>query len=138
MKSSNDLPFVGARDRRVQLLIDVRKGPRQKRFSIASDVSQAVKAAQEGGFASLFENDTENWWAFVRERLDLGAKKLMIRIDLEDASLTPWYLWLLFSAQEHGRALSLKGALVPDYENEPDAALETPKGREQVPYFVLS
>ena len=110
----------------------------QKRFSVAGGVSQAIKAAQEGDFTSLFENDTESWWDFVRERLDLGADELMIRIDLEDHSFGPWYAWLLFSVQELGSALSLEGVLIPDYENEPDAALATPEGREQVPYFVLS
>jgi hypothetical protein len=92
----------------------------------------------QGDFTSLFENDTESWWTFVRERLDLGADELMIRIDLEDDSVGPWYLWLLFSVPEHGSALSLEGVLIPDDENEPDAALPTPEGREQVPYFVLS
>lgn len=110
----------------------------QKRFSIASDVSQAIKAAHEGDFTALLEDDTERWWAFVRERFDLGADELMLRIDLEDASLGPWYIWLLFSIQEHGSALELEGVLIPDYENEPSAALATPEGREQVPYFVLS
>lgn len=110
----------------------------QKRLSIASGVSQAIKAAHEGDFESLFEDDTESWWAFVRERLDLGADELMLRIDLEDASLGRWYLWLLFSVQEYGTALALEEVLIPDYENEPDAALATPQGREQVPYFVLS
>lgn len=110
----------------------------QKRFSIASGISQAIKAAREGDFTSLLGDDTESWWAFVRERLDLGADELMIRIDLEDASFGPWCLWLLFSVQELGSALALEGILVPDYENEPGAALATPEGREQVPYFVLS
>jgi hypothetical protein len=110
----------------------------QKRFTIASDVSQAIKAAQEGDFASLFENDADKWWVFVRERLDLGADELMIRIDLEDDSFGPWYVWLLFSAQNYGRAISFEGVLIPDYETEPDSALATPEGREQVPYFVLT
>jgi len=110
----------------------------QERFTIASGVSRAIKAAPEGDFASLFENDADSWWAFVRERLDLGADELMIRIDLEDDSFGPWYVWLLFSVQEHGRTLSLESVLIPDYENEPDAALATPEGRERVLYFVLS
>ena len=110
----------------------------QKRFSIASGVSGALKAAHEGDFSSLLESDTENWWAFVRERIDIGADELMIRIDLEDDSFGQWYLWLLFSVQEHGSTLALEGVLIPDYENEPGAALAIPKGREQTPYFVLS
>lgn len=110
----------------------------QNRFSIASGVSQAIKAAQEGDFASLFENSAESWWVFVRERLDLGADELMIRVDLDDDSFGPWYMWLLFSVEEHGSALSLEGVLIPDYENKPNTALATPEGREQVPYFVLS
>ncbi|MHB2029643.1 MAG: hypothetical protein ACYCPT_12620, partial [Acidimicrobiales bacterium] len=73
----------------------------QKRFSMASGVSRAIKAAQEGDFASLFENDIDSWWNFVGERLDLGADELMIRIDLEDDSLGPWYMWILFSVVEH-------------------------------------
>jgi hypothetical protein len=109
-----------------------------KRFSIASDISRAITAAREGDFTSLLEKDTERWWAFVRERFDLGDDELMIRIDLEDDSFGPWFLWLLFSVQEHGSALALEEVLVPDYENEPGAALATPEGREQVPYFVLS
>lgn len=57
----------------------------------------------------------------------------MIRIDLEDDSFGPWYVWLLFNVQEHGSALSLESVLIPDYEMEPDTALATPQGREQVP-----
>jgi hypothetical protein len=110
----------------------------QKRFTIAGGLSKAIKAAQEGDFASLLESDTDSWWAFVRERFDLGTNELMIRIGLEDKSFGPWYLWLLFSVEEDRIALSLKGVLIPDYENEPDAGLAIPDGQEQVPYFVLS
>ena len=109
-----------------------------KRFSVASDVSQAVQAAHEGDFAALLEGDAERWWAFARERIDLGADELMVRIDLEDADFGPWCIWLLFSLQEHGSALALESVLIPDYENDPGAAQATPKGQEQVPYFVLS
>lgn len=110
----------------------------QKRFTIASGVARAIKAAQEGDFASLLESDTDSWWTFVRERLALGADELMIRIDLEDDSFGPWYVWLLFNVQEHGGARLLESVLIPDDEMEPDTALATPQGREQVPYFILS
>jgi hypothetical protein len=62
----------------------------------------------------------------------------MVRIDLEDADFGPWCIWLLFSLQEHGGTLALESVLIPDYENDPGAAQAMPKGREQVPYFVLS
>jgi hypothetical protein len=110
----------------------------QKRFSFASDVSQAIQAAHEGDFTALLEDDAERWWAFARERIDLGAEELMVRVDLEDADFGLWFIWLLFSLQEHGSALALESVLIPDYENDPGAAQATPKGREQVPYFVLS
>jgi len=109
-----------------------------KRFSVASDVSQAIRAAHEGDFAALLEDDAEKWWAFVKEQIDLGADELMLRIDLEDADIGQWFIWLRFTLQEHGRALALESVLIPDYENDPGAAQATPKGQEQVLYFVLS
>ena len=109
-----------------------------KRFTAAAEVSRAMQAAGEGDFASLFEGETDEWWAFVRERIDLGADELVIRIDFEDASFGPWCVWLSFSVQERGTALSLDDVFVPDYENHPEAALANPEGREQVPYFILS
>jgi hypothetical protein len=54
----------------------------------------------------------------------------MVRIDLHDESFGPWFLWLLFNVQDHGSALSLEDVLIPDYENDPEATLSTPKGRE--------
>jgi hypothetical protein len=109
-----------------------------KRFRTAADISHVLKAAREGDFDSLFGKDSEGWWDFVRERLDLGADELMIRLDLEDPDFGRWFLWLLFSVQENNRALVLEEVLIPDYEENPKAALQTPQGREQVPCFVLS
>lgn len=85
-----------------------------------------------------WRTETDSWWAFVDERLGLGADELMIHIDLDDDSFSPWYVWLLFCVQECSSSLSLESVFIPDYENEPDAALATPEGREQVPYFILS
>ncbi|MGC1420097.1 MAG: hypothetical protein WA786_08265 [Acidimicrobiales bacterium] len=109
-----------------------------KRFTKAGDISHVLKAALEGDFASLFEEHLDDWWDFVKERLDLGADELMIRLDLEDPDFGEWFLWLLFSVEEETQALALEEVFVPDYEENPKAALETPLGREQVPYFVLS
>ena len=110
----------------------------QERFSTPAGIAQAVNAAHDGDFTTLLGEDAETWWIFVRERIDLGANELMLRIDLVDDDLGPWYMWLLFFVQEHGNALALDAILIPEYENDPKAALATPAGREQVPYFVLS
>ena len=109
-----------------------------ERFNSASEVSQAIKAAQEGDFSVLLQDDSQMWWAFVRERLDLGADELMLRIDLEDVALGPWCIWLVVSVQEQGGSVALEAIFVPDYENDHEAALAMPEGQEQVPYFVLS
>jgi len=110
----------------------------KKRFSSASDISQVLAAASDGNFDSIFGEESERWWDFVRERLDLGADELMIRLELEDPDFRRWFLWLLFRVEEDSRALALEEVLVPDYEAKPEAAIEIPQGREQVPYFILS
>jgi hypothetical protein len=57
-----------------------------------SDISQVLSAASEGDFDSIFEKESEGWWDFVRERVDLGADELMIRLDLEDPDSGTWFL----------------------------------------------
>jgi hypothetical protein len=103
-----------------------------------SDISQVLRAASEGYFDSIFGKESEGWWDFVRERVDLGADELMIRLDLEEPDSGTWFLWLLFSVQENSLALTLEEFLIPDHETKPEAATEIPRGLEQVPYFVLS
>jgi hypothetical protein len=109
-----------------------------KKIIVASDVSEMIQAASEGNFEIIFGDDVEDWWSFVRERLNLGTDELMIRLDLEDPVFGKWSIWLVFSVEVHGRALAFEEILIPDYENEPESAQAIPLGREKVPYFVLS
>lgn len=110
----------------------------KKRFTTANDISQVLAAVREGNFDSIFGEESERWWEFVGDRLDLGADELMIRLDLEDPDFGRWFLWLVLSVDESSRALALEEVLIPDYETKPEAAIEIPQGREPVPYFVLS
>jgi hypothetical protein len=110
----------------------------KKKFSTSSDISQLIAAASDGNFNAIFGKESEEWWDFVIDRVNLGADELMIRLDLEDPDIGRWFLWLVFSVHENGQALALEEVLIPDYETEPESAIEIPLGREQVPYFVLS
>ena len=111
--------------------------PMQRRLSTEVEISRAVHEALEGDFTYLLGGDAGRWWAFVGERLEMGADELMVRIDLEDDSSGPWFMWLVFSVVDCGNALSLIKVSIPDPEGKPEAALAIPEGREQVPYFVL-
>jgi len=109
-----------------------------KKFTTTRDVADVLSAASAGDFDALFADGIERWWDFVNERLDLGADELMIRLDLEDADFGAWYVWLVFSALQSPRALTLEEVLLPDYEANPASALALPQGREQVPFYVLA
>jgi hypothetical protein len=56
------------------------------------DISQVLRASSEGNFDSIFGKESAGWWDFVRERVDLGADELMIRLDLEDPDSGTWFL----------------------------------------------
>jgi hypothetical protein len=109
----------------------------QKRLHTEVAISRAIREARTGDFTYLLGEDAERWWAFVGDRIEMGSDELMIRIDLDDDSSGPWFMWLVLSVEDSGKSLSLKQVCIPDSEGNPEAALSVPVGREQIPYFVL-
>ena len=108
-----------------------RRGGGGRRFA------EAIAAAQEGDFEPLLGNCAEDWWEFVRERLELGANQFMLRIEMEDATFGPWYTWVVYEEVDRGSSIALTNLLIPDYATNPEAALAIPDGYEQVPYFAV-
>jgi hypothetical protein len=101
-----------------------------------ANIADALDAAHRGDIEPLMRDRTEDWWNFVRERLDLGADQLMIRIENDDPAFGSWYLWLVFEVVDQHSGIALMRILIPDYEAKPDSALVIPQGYEQVPYFA--
>ena len=96
-------------------------------------VADLLDAAQRGDFGSLFGNDAEDWWSFVRERLELGADQLILRMDDHT-----WRLWVAYEVADSGRALAMVQMFIADYEKSPETrAVAIPEGYEEVPYFTL-
>ena len=100
----------------------------------ASTVVDAINQAYGGDFAPLLRDCEEDWQTFVRERIDLGADQLMIRIEMTDEG-RPWYAWLVCEVVSERSAIAISQVMVP--QSESDAALAIPEGYEQVPYFAI-
>jgi hypothetical protein len=101
-----------------------------------ANIADAINDAKGGDFGALLGDRTEDWWSFVRERLDGGASQLMLRIEHDDSAFGSWYMWLEFEGDDQCSSIALTRILVPDYETKPDSALAIPDGYEHVPFFV--
>lgn len=110
---------------------------RAKKGGRSGSFVNTLDAAEKGDFEPLLGDHTEDWWNFVRERLDLGAKQLMLRIESEDPAFGPWYSWLVYEEADGGSSIALTRIIIPDYETNADSALAVPDGYEQVPYYAF-
>lgn len=110
---------------------------RARRGGGGRSFTEALDAAQKGDFEPLLGDCAEDWWEFVRERLELGTSQFMLRIEVEDPAFGPWYTWLVYEQVDRGSSIALTQLLIPDYATNPEAALAIPDGYEQVPYFAV-
>ena len=110
---------------------------RARRGGGGRSLPEALGAAQKGDFEPLLGAYAEDWWEFVRERLELGTDQLMLRIEMEDPAFGPWYTWVVYEQVDRGSSIALTQLLIPDYATSPEAALAIPDGYEQVPYFAV-
>jgi hypothetical protein len=110
---------------------------RTRRGGGGRSFTEALDAAQKGDFGPLLGDCAEDWWEFVRERLELGTSQFMLRIEVEDPAFGPWYTWLVYEQVDRGSSIALRQLLVPDYATNLEAALAIPDGYEQVPYFAV-
>jgi hypothetical protein len=111
---------------------------RTRRGGGGRSFTEALDAAQKGDFAPLLGDCAEDWWEFVRERLELGTSQFMLRIEVENPAFGPWYTWLVYEQVGRGSSIALTQLiLIPDYATNLEAALAIPDGYEQVPYFAV-
>ena len=110
---------------------------RARRGGGGRSFTKALDAAQKGDFEPLLGDCAEDWWEFVRERLELGTSQFMLRIEAQDPAYGPWYLWLVYEQVDRDSSLALTQLLIPDPATNPAAALAIPDGYEQVPYFAV-
>jgi hypothetical protein len=110
-----------------------RRGNRSQ-SSQASNVVDAINEAYRGDFAPLLRDCEADWQTFIRERIDLGADQLMIRIEMTDEG-RPWCAWLVCEVVSERSGIAISQVMVP--QSETDAALAIPEGYEQVPYFGI-
>jgi hypothetical protein len=110
---------------------------RSKKGGRSGSFVTTLDAAEKGDFEPLLGGHTQDWWNYVRERLDRGATRLMLRIENEDPAFGRWYAWLVYEGDDSGKSIALTNILIPDYETKADSALAIPDGYEQTPYFAL-
>ena len=110
---------------------------RARRGGGGRSFTEAMDAAQKGDFGPLLGDCVEDWWEFVRERLELGTSQFMLRIEVEDPAFGPWCTWVVYEPVDRGSSLALTQLLIPDPATNPAAALAIPDGYEQVPYFAV-
>ena len=110
---------------------------RARRGGGGRSFTEAMDAAQKGDFGPLLGDCVEDWWEFVRERLELGTSQFMLRIEAQDPAYGPWYLWHVNEQVERDRSHARTQLVIPDPATNPAAALAIPDGYEQVPYFAV-
>jgi len=96
-------------------------------------VKDLLDAALHGDFSSLFGDDGEVWWSFVRDRAELGADQVMLRVDTGT-----WCCWLVYEVVDNRSGIAMTQMLIPDYEKRPETAMAIPAGYEQVPYLTIA
>jgi hypothetical protein len=101
-----------------------------------SNLDEALDAMMEGDFGPLLGGEADAWLNFARERLELGARHLMLRIEWQEPASGDQYFWLVFEAvDDHSINLHPARIFVPDRENMPESAVRIPAGYEHVPCF---
>jgi hypothetical protein len=110
---------------------------RARRGGGGRSFTEALDAAEKGDFEPLLGDCAEDWWEFVRERLELGTSQFMLRMEVRDQAFGPWYMWLVYEPVDRGGSIGLTQLFIPGYETNPEAALAIPDGCEQVPCFAV-
>ncbi len=119
LRAGAEASWRRATDRRVEVQC--------RRDSPTSPTSREPSRRLRSDVASLFENETDGWWAFVREGLERDDNKLMIYIALEDHANSPWYASLLFSDPAHYGALSFESVTNTTARTSPTRRSQLPK-----------
>jgi hypothetical protein len=100
LRAGAEASWRRATDRRVEVQC--------RRNSPTSRTAHEPSGRLRSDVASLFENEPDGWWAFVREGLERDDNELLVRTALDDDSIGPWCASLLFSVPAHYGALSFE------------------------------